>query len=416
MSSDKIFKDDALKGLLKRGRPEPDAAFSGTVRETLAGLPDGGAGARRSFAVRRPLLIILIVLLTLVIGTGVAFAAGAFGDVFGSALSKAQNERQEYLESYDEKREEIENMEDPMDAAIADNEMDAKSEHDVYALAALTGAEEHSVEINQTDGELTLSQFSAVVLDAYRPGEFHWTMYVGFAAPKGFSYEHELNLRADGMSVRGELTDFAAQSSDTEEYAIYECVTCINFNAMHETSLVSVECGGHTFCFLYCWKDESFILPSDDAQRAEWHERNLALTAEYSALHVAPKPGGAEADGFYAKLVGGSLEGNVVTLSVEITISPELSGYTVNLFELGVTVDGAWYDHEWPTFIWPRTPYDFSVDPSRIVTFKLVLPECPTDLVGEELTLNFTLFAYDPEIDMESQLLPAFDLQFTLEK
>lgn len=395
--------DDRLGELLRSVRPEPDSAFTNSVSRTLAALPEKNASTKR---VSRPLIIIAVIIITLALGFGAAYASGAFGDIFGFNLARVQERADEHSAAYEDIREQIDKVKetDPMQAAELDNESDYWSEKDLSDLLTLTHAQEHAVSINQEADGVELTQFSSMSYDGsgnYEKGHL-WEMLFAFTAPLDHEFSQSMSILIDGMTTGAYLTDLGGEPTETERYGVYECGTCIDRSMLPETSLISVMLGERSFCFIYNWEEESFTVPKDDAEREEWAEKNLKIHELLSEIPVKLLSRETVSNGFSAGIVSASLDGNKLILDVEVTAPQDAVGKTT-YFDLDLGVCGWVYSSSDLGYL-STAKSDFTEDPVKRLRIELYLPVSPKDLVGEELTLTVyldTTYPVGPSIEYE---------------
>ena len=408
-SDSRVDKDDRLEKLLREARPEPDAAFSTGVRTALAGLPAGGTRVRR---VPKAVIILAVILITLALGMGVAYASGAFRNIFGSARAKVEERIEEYEATYDEKREQMQDM-DEMEAAELDMEMDWQSEKNAGDLIAMTLAEQHAVEIEQEVSGLVLSEFSAAVHELYEPG-WIWQMYMSFSAPEDYEYVYDMRVTVDGMELAGNRADLpVTPTEETVNPAIYECWTTLDWTSLPETSLISVELDGRSFCFIYKWSDESFVLPKNDAEREEWLDTNRKLTEAFTALKVTPITGGLYADEINASIVSAELVGNRLVLKLEISVPDSRRSHEMSIFDADLRIGGTYWSSGALEYDHRLSRLNFSEDNTKHPTVTLTMPLSPLSLAGAEFTL--ILSVYDGNMP-EDEAFTYFEFRLGVER
>ena len=397
-------RDERLERLLREARPEPDAAFSAGVRTALAGLPSGGTRVRR---VPKAVIILAVILITLALGMGVAYASGVFRNIFGSARANVEERIEEYEATYDEKREQMQEM-DEMESAELDMEMDWQSMKNAGDLIAMTMAEQHAVEIEQEVSGLVLSEFSAAVHGQYEPG-WIWQMYMSFSAPADYEYVYDMRVTVDGMELSGNRADLpVTPTEETVNPAIYECWTTLDWTALPETSLITVELDGRSFCFVYKWSDESFVLPKNDAEREEWLDTSRKLTEAFTALKVTPITGGLYANDIHASVVSAEFVGNRLVLKLEVSVPDSLRNHDINIFSADLRIGETYWDSGALGYDHRLSRLNFSEDNTKHPTVTLTAPLSPLSLAGAEFT--FILSIYDGDMP-EDEAITCFEFR-----
>jgi len=408
-------ENGSLDELLRCARPEPDSAFSNAVSSALASLPNGTrSGTRFS----KPLIVAAVILLSILLGLGAAYASGAFKDIFSTALSNVGDRKEQHDAEYDDLREQMEHMDEDA-AAELDNELDYQSEKDNYDYTAMIGAAQHAVAISQEDSSLVLSEFSAVALEDYEPG-WQWDIYLGFSAPEGYEYVPRLSMVIDGMEFVGWKTDLpAAAEEGLTNPVIYRCWTHLDRSALPETSLISVEIDGRSFCFMFDWKEESFVLPESGAQKTEWLEANRALTESFSRLNVktGTVTGSDVKRGIGVRVKDPHIEGNKLILHLSITVPESMADARLCIYDVCLIIGGTIWD--WGMLDFDHSPdntsFDFTRDNPEYSLAELTLPLSPNALKNSEI--EFVLIIEDmdaPALASDEDVFTRFEFSLRI--
>lgn len=393
-------KEQGLEKLLREARPEPDAAFTNSLRSTVASLPAGGT---RIIGVPRAVIIIAAVVLSLVLGMGVAYASGAFRNLFGSARDSAQSRVDEFNASYEDKREQMKDM-DEMEAAILDNEMDAQSQENAYYLAAMERAEQHAVSVEQERDGVILSSISVVKPLVPGPGDHLWQIYFSFDAPEGFDYEKELNVTVDGGKNTGEIMGVLSNAPDAENPAIYECFIDRNWNKLPGISDITVQLGERAWSFRYYWAGERLAKQGEAAP--EPTPTPVPIITPVSIL-----TGPVSANELKAKAVSAEIRDGKLCLRFEITAPDSFAEFETVLRDAVLTLPQKTYEEQELFFDKYTGSINFSIDNTRRPEFVMELPVKPEQLKGEEISFAFTLYA--SRLADEEQ--PRFEFRFRVD-
>ncbi|MDO4544350.1 MAG: hypothetical protein Q4C01_07335 [Clostridia bacterium] len=395
MESNLYFtNDDRFGRLLKENAPLPSEAFNRRIADTLLEIRTPAPSRIRSFALKKPLAFVAIMALILALCVGTAFAAvELFRNVFGNAETQIEEKIGTAQEQYPELKEGMEGMA-PEDAAALDAKLDFEATSDASMRAIMQAVSCNAVIVGQESAGIILSEFSVYDAEGVEL-VLARHLYFGLAMPIEMSFEKSATVCIDGYEVLAIRSEMPLKSSQTEQYALFECIPNRSAQGLPVQSLITLEMGGAAFCFRYDWSEKSVAVPQSDEELLSWLSEAEGLKVSVLEAGCVYPSGSVTKDGFTVQLCELAIDGNVLRLSAEISADGDKIGMRALVNDIAITIRGYEYRIGVELFVVRLLPddFDFSTGTTQRISYELTLPYHANELKGEELLFGFTLKA-----------------------
>lgn len=401
--------NDALGMLLKENRPKPNQQYEQKIAETLWSIRMPERKSIRAFAIGRHLAFAALIVLILALGVGTAFAMELlFRNVFGNASSQIEERINEAQEQYPAIRDGMEDMTEE-EAVALDMKMGFEATNDSIIRSIMESVARNAGIVGQQDESgLILSEFSIYDTNGIVSTDIQSRhMYIGFAYPSEQQVKTDGVLYVDGYRMTINQWDVPLLASDTERYAIYECIPNHNKGGLGDTSLFTVVVGDSQFCFRYNWLENTIQTPKDTLEKEKWVLENEALHQKRNAEGCVCLNDTITLDGITITVTDVSVKDNILRVVADVTGFEALIGKKTITTDMEMTIKGYTYRIGIDLFVNRILPDDFGFSGSlyQKACWEFTLPFHASELVGEEFNLHFKMKTRD----QSSEWQPEYD-------